>query len=240
MTTSQRHAALTDRGRVSDHNEDAYAVEDDLWVVADGMGGHAGGEVASQVAVDAVVRMAGGGAVGRSEDVRGLLEDAVAAARGAVVDRARQDPVTAGMGTTLVVAARGADGQLVVAWVGDSRAYLLVDGELVALTSDHNVAQEMVDLGMITLEQARTHPGQYRITRAITDDLHGDATPGVAVVPATGRLLLCSDGLNGELDDARIATLLADQDPGTATRALVHEALDAGGRDNVTVVVVDL
>ncbi|AKT51843.1 PP2C family protein-serine/threonine phosphatase [Arsenicicoccus sp. oral taxon 190] len=239
MTTTARQAARSDRGRVSDHNEDAFALDDDLWVVADGMGGHASGEIASEVAVEAVLHVAGGGAVRGPADLADLLADAVVGARGAVVDRARQDPASAGMGTTLVVAGRR-DDTVGVAWVGDSRAYLLHEGRLMLVSSDHNVAQEMLALGMIDAEQARTHPGQYQLTRAVTDDSVSDATPDVVTVPARGRLLLCSDGLNGELADATIARLLGEGDPETAARALVDAALDEGGRDNITVVVVDL
>lgn len=239
MTTSERCAALTDRGRVSDHNEDSVAVTDDLWVVADGMGGHASGEVASSTAVEAVLRHASADAIRSAGSLPDLVVDAVVAARGAVVDQARQDPARAGMGTTVVVAARRSD-ELAVAWVGDSRAYLLVDGALTRLTRDHNVAEEMVTLGMIDAEQARTHPGQYTLTRAVTDAGVSDGTPDVVSVPARGRLLLCSDGLNGELSDASIAALLARGDAEAAARALLHAALDEGARDNVTVVVVDL
>lgn len=237
MTTSARHAALSDRGRVSDHNEDASAAQDDLWVVADGMGGHASGEVASQVAVEAVVRHVSAAARKGADPLTDVLADAIVAAGGAVIDRARQDPGDAGMGTTVVAAARRED-ELAVAWVGDSRAYLLDGDTLRCLTQDHNVAQEMLALGMIDAEQARTHPGQYRLTRAVSDGT--DATPDVVCAPARGRLLLCSDGLNGELSDDRIGRLLGEGDPETAARALVHAALDEGARDNVTVVVVDL
>ncbi|MCH8612422.1 PP2C family protein-serine/threonine phosphatase [Arsenicicoccus dermatophilus] len=237
MTTSARLAALSDRGRVSDHNEDCYATHDDLWIVADGMGGHASGEVASRVAVDSVVRSLGAMAPGQA--LADQLRDAVAGARGALLDHVRATPQDAGMGTTLVTAARRGD-ELAVAWVGDSRAYLLEGDQLRSLTNDHNVAEEMLALGMIDAEQARTHPGQYRLTRALSGDSDIDATPDALTVPARGRLLLCSDGLNGELSSDTIGRLLGEADPETAARALVHAALDAGGRDNITVVVVDL
>lgn len=131
------------------------------------------------------------------------------------------------MGTTLVTAARRGD-ELAVAWVGDSRAYLLEGDQLRSLTNDHNVAEEMLALGMIDAEQARTHPGQYRLTRALSGDSDIDATPDALTVPARGRLLLCSDGLNGELSSDTIGRLLGEADPETAARALVHAALDAG------------
>ena len=220
MTTA---AAATHTGRVRDGNEDAYAVSASTWVVADGMGGHSGGEVAARAAADAAL----------------VAEpaEAVAAAHAAVLAATTEDLYD--MGTTLVHATLVAD-RLEVRWAGDSRAYLLDDDGLHQLTRDHNQAEELLAQGHLTEEQARVHPGQYRLTRALGLGRQQPPEPGEVVVPARGRLLLCSDGLTSEVDDEGVAVLLAARDPETAARDLVEAAVEAGGRDNVTVVVVDL
>lgn len=216
-------AAATHTGRVRDGNEDAWAMSGSAWVVADGMGGHSGGEVAARAAADAA-----------------LAADpahAVEVAHRAVLDATT--PQLADMGTTLVHAVL-VDGDLQVHWAGDSRAYLLDAGGLHPLTRDHNQAEELRALGHLTDEQARVHPGQYRLTRALGLGRPVSPEAGAVTVAAHGRLLLCSDGLTSELDDDAVARLLAAGEPDEAARRLVDSAVDAGGRDNVTVVVVDL
>jgi serine/threonine protein phosphatase PrpC len=240
MDTKQlrRSAAVTDVGRVRKNNEDAYAVGDRFWVVADGLGGHVGGEVASRLAVDAGHRYLEGAA--RALGVTEVLA-AFRVANSAIDAGTRDEPQLGGMGTTLVVAAVDPSGTLIVGNVGDSRAYLLAAGVLRQVTTDDNLAQELVDLGELSLEQARIHPGQFVLTKAL--GLGQQTAPKAtirAVKHAQGRLLLCTDGLNGELDDSRIAALLAQGTPEAAADDLVAGALDHGGRDNVTVVVVDL
>lgn len=220
-------AAATDTGRVREGNEDAYALSSSTWVVADGMGGHVGGEVAARAAADAALAAE--------------AADAVAVAHAAVL--AATTPDLADMGTTLVhatlVDAAGGR-ELQVRWAGDSRAYLL-DGEgLRQLTRDHNQAEELLAEGHLTAEQARVHPGQYRLTRALGLGRPAAPEPGEVTVPARGRLLLCTDGLTSELPDDAVAALLADGAPDDVARRLVGAAVEAGGRDNVTVVVVDL
>ncbi len=216
-------AAVTHPGRVRGNNEDAYAVGPDVWVVADGMGGHAGGEVAARAAADAAVG---------AEPAR-----VVEVAHEAVLAVTTHD--LADMGTTLVHAAV-VGGRLEVRWAGDSRAYLLGPHGLVALTRDHNQAEQLLAAGRITAQQARVHPGQYRLTRALGLGAPSSPQPGEAAAAAVGRLLLCTDGLTSELEDDVVAVLLADGTPEQAASALVDAAVDAGGRDNVTVVVVDL
>jgi len=145
------------------------------------------------------------------------------------------------MGTTMVVALLNGAGTLLVGNIGDSRAYLLVDGVLKRITTDDNLAQELVDQGELTPEQARTHPGQFELTKAL--GLRQQKAPNAkirAVNQASGRLLLCTDGLNGELSDSVIAGLLGGGAPQEAAANLVAAALEHGGNDNVTVVVVDL
>lgn len=216
-------AAATHTGRVRDGNEDAYAVSESVWVVADGMGGHSGGEVAARAAADAALA---------AEPAR-----AIGAAHAAVL--ALTTPELADMGTTLVHAVL-VGRELQVRWAGDSRAYLLDESGLHLLTADHNQAEELRAAGHLTEAQARVHPGQYRLTRAIGLGRSTAPEPGEVTVAAHGRLLLCSDGLTSEVDDPEVAALLADGLPDDAARRLVERAVDAGGRDNVTVVVVDL
>lgn len=233
---ASRYAAATDVGLVRENNEDCCYVSDGLWVVADGMGGHAGGEIASRVAVDtAVAHLDQPDGV----DGRERLTDAVAAAHQAVCAAAREHDL-GGMGTTLVLAVREPGGAVLVGNVGDSRAYLLTDGTLRRLTTDDNQAEELLANGEITAEQARVHPGQYLLTAALGGWSATPPVPSVYTVPAgPGRLLLCSDGLNSELTDGEIAEGLMGGDPTEAARRLVEHAVRAGGRDNVTVVVVD-
>lgn len=228
------YAAATDVGRVRDNNEDSYLVTDNLWIVADGMGGHAGGEIASRLAVDTAVTAL------RDHPVDA---DTVRAAFGAAHEAvlAASDGELAGMGTTLVLAGRTDTGDVLVGNVGDSRAYLLADGELAQVTTDDNQAEMLLARGEISAEQARVHPGQFLLTASLGGWQPAPPVPTVQTLPAhAGRLLLCSDGLNSELNDAAIADVLAADAPAPAAQRLVDAAVRAGGRDNVTVVVVDL
>jgi serine/threonine protein phosphatase PrpC len=231
-------AAATHVGLVRENNEDAYAVGDDFWIVADGLGGHVGGEVASRLAVDACRGyLEGAGRTPGSTKVRGAFR----VANSAIDEGVRDEPQLEGMGTTLVVAALNPHGTLIVGNVGDSRAYLLVDGDLHQITTDDNMAQELVAAGELTPEEARTHPGQFVLTKALgLGQRTAPETTMSAVKHVQGRLLLCTDGLSGELGDSRIAALLARGTPAAAATDLVAAALLHGGRDNVTVVVVDL
>ena len=217
-------AAATDIGCVRDGNEDAYALSTSAWVVADGMGGHAGGELAARAAADAAL----------------AAEPAEAVARAHAAVLAVTTPELADMGTTLVHAVLLAGAELQVRWAGDSRAYLLDGDGLRQLTRDHNQAEQLLADGHITAEQARVHPGQYRLTRALGLGRPTPPEAGEVSVPARGRLLLCTDGLTSEVDDDAVAVLLAGGEPDDVARRLVQAAVEAGGRDNVTVVVVDL
>lgn len=235
MTTSgPRSAAMTSVGRVRDRNEDAYGSTDQAWVVADGLGGHAGGEVASQLAVQAALGMLAQPA----DDPVSALQAGYQAASDAITSYAAEHPALADMATTMVAAAWSATDGLHVANVGDSRAYLLTGGQFHQVTRDDNVAEELFARGALTAEQARTHPGQYHLTRALG---LGEWAPTVHHVPSPeGRLLLCSDGLNSEVPDDVIGRLLGGGTPEQACERLVEAALAAGGSDNITVVVVDL
>jgi serine/threonine protein phosphatase PrpC len=228
-------AARTHVGRVREGNEDAHVVTDDAWVVADGMGGHPGGEVASELAARAAADVLTG-----ADDPSGVAEAAFTAAQQALRERAGAEPALARMGTTLVTAVRGPDGRLHVASAGDSRAYWLDGSGLRQVTRDDNEAEQLVVAGVLDREQARHHPGQFVLTNCL---IANDPAPQVHqehVVEGGGRLLLCTDGLSSEVDDGEIARLLGDGDVDHAADALVQAALDGGGSDNVTVVVVDL
>lgn len=222
--------SATHIGLVRDHNEDAFLVEPPLYAVADGMGGHLGGEVASSVALDTLQD------AWRDSD----LATALRKANDAVYGRALRDITVAGMGTTLTaVVVEGEEAHL--AHVGDSRAYLMRGGDLRALTDDHSLVGEMVRSGDITDAEARVHPRRNIMTRAIGIDPNVEVDEDTLSVSEGDRILLCSDGLCGIVTDSEIReTLTANDDPQTAADVLVELANSAGGFDNVTVVVIDL
>ncbi|MEX0833398.1 MAG: Stp1/IreP family PP2C-type Ser/Thr phosphatase [Actinomycetota bacterium] len=225
--------AATDTGLVRESNEDAYLSEPPLYAVADGMGGHRGGEVASALALETL------GEGFKKEGAEGVA-GTVQRANEAIYERGSRDREVAGMGTTLTVAVTGED-SLHLVHVGDSRAYLYRDGELKPLTEDHTMVQEMVNEGSLTREAARNHPQRSVLTRAlgIGDDIELDDLE-VGVRPGD-RILLCTDGLTATVPDARVAELLSDnKDPQAAAEKLVEAANDAGGVDNTTVVVLDV
>jgi protein phosphatase len=223
-------AAASDAGQVRAGNEDSALAVDGLFVVADGMGGHAAGEVASRVAVEALQASAGTGIV-----------EAVHLANQAVMDRAEADPSLRGMGTTLCAMALGPDGQVEIVNVGDSRAYLFRDGALVQITVDHNFVAQLEREGRITAEEARVHPQRNIITRVLGND--PDVEVDVFPIDAFrgDRFLLSSDGLFNEIADDAIADVLRNhRPPQEAADELVRRANASGGRDNITIVVVDV
>lgn len=238
MTTIQ-WAGLTDTGRVRDHNEDDFFIHPVAGVaaVADGMGGHEAGEVASALAVN-TLRMA---LVEDAEDLPTAMIRAhraiLAHPQGGGVGQGRG---RLGMGTT-AVAVRVRESEAEFCWVGDSRAYLLQDGRLAPVSRDHTPVQEMVDRGLISVAQARLHPRRNEITQALGVAYEDRIIPGLAkarIAPGD-ILLLCSDGLTEHLPDSLLEEILASGGrslEGLAER-LVREALDAGGSDNITVVL---
>ncbi len=237
---------LTDVGRRREKNEDAFLVDPSvrIYAVADGRGGHAAGEIASRLAVDAIAdAMRGGGwnpDQGSPEDASRLLEASIVEANRRICDSIQFHDEQRGMGTTLV-ALLALPGKAVLAHVGDSRAYLVRRGRLLRLTSDHSWVNEQVKLGLLSDDDAQRHPMRNIVTRALgsrpevaMDLLVEEMLPGDV-------FLLCSDGLNTMLSDAEIRTLLLSHTgrPEAACRALVEAANDRGGEDNVTVVVVE-
>jgi PPM family protein phosphatase len=222
----------TDVGRGRPENEDSHLVdpEDGLYAVADGMGGHRAGEVASATAIDALKTAFLGGQ---------RLDQAVSAANAAVFARAAQDAALRGMGTTLTAIALE-DSTALLGHVGDSRAYLMREGAVTQVTEDHSLVEQLVREGRLTPEEAQNHPQRAIITRALgidpdvqVDTYRIDLKPG-------DRLLICSDGLTNMLSDDTIAqTLRRHADPQQAADTLVDMANQAGGDDNITVVLVD-
>ena len=236
--TVLRSGSATDVGRVRTVNEDSALDTMTLFAVADGMGGHAGGEVASQTAIEAFQRE-----FRRQPTVDGLAA-AVLQANRSVWERSLEDPELRGMGTTLTAAALVATDegdQLALANVGDSRSYVLRDGELTQLSHDHSVAEELVDRGELSEAEAAIHPHRHILTRALGVSSDVDVDVWQMTPTAGDRYLLCSDGLTNEVPEARIAKILATTaDPQEAADTLVRMANDNGGNDNITVVVLDV
>ena len=217
-----------------DHNEDTYVADAQigLWLVADGMGGHDSGEVASAIARDTVVQ--------HYSDGRSLT-DAICEAAKAVAAKSESKPAALSMGTTLVASAVK-ESEYEVAWVGDSRVYHFGPEGLKQLTSDHSFVQELVKQGAITPEQARHHPQKNVVTQALgvtePKSLRVDSVKGSL---STGEmLLLCSDGLTEEVEESSITAILRRDDLSTQERVdhLILAALDNGGSDNVTVLLL--
>jgi protein phosphatase len=237
--TVLRGAGATDTGRVRANNQDAFLVDADrrVFAVCDGVGGHQGGEVASATAVQAIRDTYA------EQSVAGLVA-AIQAANSRISERAAEDPALRGMATTITaVALVDEDGEerIAVANVGDSRGYVLKYGELSQLTEDHSVVEQLFREGRLTREQADMHPQRSQITRALGLDPDVEVDNWQLLPKAADRILLCSDGLTNEVADSRIAsTLRRLADPDEAAKELVRLAVDAGGRDNVTVVVVDV
>jgi serine/threonine protein phosphatase PrpC len=231
--------AGTDVGRVRSGNEDSYFCGRTVFAVADGLGGHQGGEVASAAVVEPLAALDG-----REFAEPGEAAEALAAAilegNSAILERAAGDPGLWGMGTTVTAAALAGDRHLQLAHVGDSRAYLLRDGSLDQLTTDHTVVGELVRRGRLTPEQAAIHPERSILTRAVGLDPRVPVdTPDPLELRDGDQVLLCSDGLTEAVDDGRIAELLSATDDGDAAcRSLIDAANAAGGPDNITVVLL--
>ncbi len=229
--------ASTDVGRKRDHNEDSLLAESPLFVVADGMGGHAAGDVASA----AVVTRLAEAVTGDFADVEAII----VGLRAATADITLADDVDElGVGTTVTGAAltlRAGEPMWAVFNIGDSRVYEFSDGGLRQVTTDHSVVQELVDAGLIRQEDAESHPDSNVITRAVGFNVEPFADVWLVPVRPASRLLICSDGLTREVDFAQLTErMAAGQSPQETADALVSAALSGGGRDNITTVVVDV
>lgn len=224
----------TDIGYVRDHNEDSLIIIPPLFAVADGMGGHEAGEIASEITVNTLAELAPS-----HLDAEGLTA-AVEAANYNVMKAPRQGIGRDGMGTTLTAAMLEGE-RLLIAQVGDSRAYLLHKGHLQQITRDHSLMADLIEAGQITPEEARVHPNRSVITRAIGSDIHMRPDIYELNADAGDRILLCSDGLSSMISNNAIESIMRRQsDAQHCADELVTAALENGGADNVTVVVADV
>lgn len=231
-------AVRSDVGRVRAVNEDRVMAQPPLFVVADGMGGHEAGDVASTIAIECFESLAGDTPIGQREVV-----EAVAEANSAIVTLGRQSGSARSMGTTvagLALVDNGSETNWLAFNVGDSRIYRVMFGEIDQVSTDHSYVQELVDARTISRDEARTHPHRNVVTRALGMEL--GAEPDIWLLrPVAGeRFVVCSDGLSSEIDDVAILSTMLGRDPDDAAAALVAAALDAGGADNVSIVVVDV
>jgi protein phosphatase len=221
-------------GRMRSNNEDAFLAAEPLFAVADGMGGHEAGEIASGLAIETL--KSAKSPLSRPENLRELF----GAANIAVMEAPKKGIGRVGMGTTLTAAVIDND-RLLIASVGDSRAYLLHDGSINRLTRDHSYVQELVSSGKLTESEMRWHPRRGVITRVL--GFESQAQPDIyeRLLAPGDRLLLCTDGLHGMLEDSAIESILLEQNPAQqCANSLVRAADSAGGSDNTTVVVIDI
>ena len=237
----------SETGLVRTLNQDAFAVIDDLevWAVADGMGGHVGGEVAAQTAIATIHAQATASSKllhnGHTPPTE-ILTDLISKAHEAILDRSRWQSRLKGMGTTIVLLTIVSDDTptAYLAHVGDSRAYRFRSGMLTPLTRDHTLIEKYLERGILTAETAKTHPERHVLTRAL--GVGSTVSPTITAFPLLPEdvILLCSDGLTKMLEDEEIQTLFAagELDPAQVCNRLIAAALDRGGEDNVTVVVV--
>jgi len=236
----------TETGYVRTTNQDAFAVLNDrmVWVVADGMGGHPAGDVAARMAVASILQAAESSLLSEhrtTDDSCRMLSEWLIAANREIHEQAQAQPGLTGMGTTIVtMTITGAPTPVVsIAHLGDSRAYLYRAGTLRQLTRDHTLIEKYLRSGLIDEAQSKIHPERHVLTQAVGIERH--VTPTTTTIPLQpeDRLLLCTDGLTKMLDDREIAARLSDAeaDPSRLRDALIDQALDRGGEDNVTVIV---
>lgn len=232
-------AAISHTGKVRSNNQDSGFAGSNLFAVADGMGGHAGGDVASRLAISRLESL--DHPYDSTAQAERELRRAIAETAETLIDTVQAKPELAGMGTT-VSALVMVDDYAVIAHIGDSRIYLYRDGALTQITTDHTFVQRLVDSGRITPEEARYHPRRSVLMRVL-GDMDADPEVDTFIMPTQpgDRWLLCSDGLSGVIDDPHTAKALAlGLAPGRTIDSLLKQALDAGAPDNVTIVLVDV
>lgn len=232
-------AAISHTGKVRSNNQDSGYSGSNLFVVADGMGGHAGGDVASSIAVNRLREL--DHPFTTTGDAEQALQAAITSTATLLIDTVAERPELAGMGTT-VSALDFVDDYAVIAHIGDSRIYLYRDDALTQITTDHTFVQRLVDSGRITPEEARYHPRRSVLMRVL-GDMDPDPEVDTFIMPTLpgDRWLLCSDGLSGVVDDAHTAKILGQRlPPGRTADLLLKQALDGGAPDNVTVIIVDV
>jgi protein phosphatase len=238
--------AATDVGLVREVNEDSYLAAPPVFVVADGMGGHDGGDVASRIVVEEFARLAEAG-YDPAEGAQAVAQT-IAACQERITeyadDQARRTGRDFQAGTTAVIALLVEDDDApkwLLANLGDSRAYRVADGELEQVSVDHSLVQELVEQGMISRAEMSIHPARHVVTRALGGPDRPEPDYFVLPLPPTQRIVLCSDGVTEMIDDDAVAAICRDAiDPRDAADRLVAEAVRAGGRDNATAVVVDV
>ena len=231
---------VSDVGTGRANNQDSSFAGEHLIAICDGMGGHAGGDTASSIAIRSLAHIEQDDTGGDVEVISRMMETSVMAAHDAIVGKAKRERKLAGMGTTVTAVALVA-GYWVVAHIGDSRAYLLRDGHLSRITCDHSYVQHLIDTGRITPAEAKNHP-QRNVVMRVLGDFDIDPHPDISIRKAhpADRWLLCSDGLCGVLEDSTIKeTMTALADQGECAQRLVQMALRAGSTDNVTAVIAD-
>jgi PPM family protein phosphatase len=232
--TSLQMAGRTDIGQIRENNEDVIVISDRLALVADGMGGHPGGEIAAEFVAGVVPAVF----TGQSVDE---LQAAVRAANWAIRERAVAQPGLDGMGTTVCAAGLLTTGRVALVNVGDSRAYLSRDGSLTHLTKDHSLTAELIERGELRKEEATQHPYYGTLTRALGVGSDVDIDQTTLAVEEGDRIVLCSDGLFNELSDEEIGTALAgDEDVALIVEKLIDRAITGGGRDNISVVIAEV
>jgi protein phosphatase len=227
-------AGRTDRGKIREINEDTFGYHDNLFVVADGMGGHQAGEVASAIAVETILKADLNG------EPKTALRNTLIAAEQAILKKAAQDQELNGMGTTVAVLYLEAE-RAYVTHIGDSRVYYLSGNNLRQLTHDHSLVYELVKSGEITAEEAKNHPQRNILTRALgsNDTLEIDIIE-IEVVEGD-KFLLCSDGLTNSIPETLIKELISsEEDPEIIVDRMIASANELGGSDNITVVLVEI
>jgi PPM family protein phosphatase len=241
MSPTLRSAAGSDVGRRRPMNQDSAATTQRLLAVADGMGGHAHGEVASSVAIDALLDLDRRLPADLAElDLTDALGQAVIEAADRLTELAKADSELRGTGTTVVAFLVDGD-RIAIAHVGDSRAYLLRDGELFRLTRDHTLVQALLDEGRITPEEAATHPRRSWLVRTLQEATPVEPDLFTVDGQVGDRYLICSDGATAVLDDETLRDVLAEvEDRAAAVQRLIELANEGGGPDNITCVVADL
>ncbi len=229
---------LTDVGRRRENNQDQLLVDEqrDVYAIADGMGGHAAGEVASSIAIQALAETIKDAS---EEEANQFLVDAFQEGNRRICESVLARGEWRGMGTTIVALVRR-DDRVIIGHVGDSRSYVLRDGALVQLTDDHSWVAEQVRMGLLTNEEAHKHPMRNIVTRAMGNRLELEVDVSERPIHPGDVFLLCSDGLNSMLGDEQISEILSrhQDDPVEACRALIDAANEHGGDDNITVIVL--
>jgi protein phosphatase len=236
-----RVGSLTDIGKVREINQDSFSVDEGkgLFIVADGMGGHAAGEKASQTAVQIITERLGG-LVGNSTNGQLLdaLQTAIQDANREIINASMEDASMRGMGTTATVLVTKSN-QLYVGHVGDSRAYLIRNRRIDQITEDHSIVAQLVRARAITPQEAARHPYRNVITRCLGMQVEVEADTQQRELKGGDRLLICSDGLSGLVsDDEMLQMVLSSDDPQKTCQDLVNLALERGGSDNITVVLI--